>query len=130
MARKRDLAKADLGKAVVFLADRMGLSQKQLAALIRVSSKTISAWCNGERRPRPANMESVLRVLRCSRETVDDVAAYHSLWRSRMKQKADSVAEKPTATHPAGDELALEIGRAFLLVRGLLSTSESWKTPH
>lgn len=50
---------ADRMNRIKELADRMGISQKELAISIGVSQPTVSDWCNGKKNPTGKNLDKV-----------------------------------------------------------------------
>jgi transcriptional regulator with XRE-family HTH domain len=106
---------ADLGQAIVFLAEKAGLSQSELAAASGVSDKTISAWSNGRRMPSQQALGKVVHALRCTRDDVEEVAEFHRKWRLRMEQPGKTAPSigNARAAHPSSeDEHFRAIGRS------------------
>jgi transcriptional regulator with XRE-family HTH domain len=101
MRRQADPEKADVGRAVVFLAASLGLSQSMLAARAGLSNKTISDWCRGISRPDRRSMESVLKVLGCTEAEVWEATRLHREWRLRMERKAGADSEVKEISTPA-----------------------------
>ena len=115
-------SKADFGQAIVFIADKIGLNQKQLASALKLEPKTVSAWKRGDRSPYPRAMKALPGVLTCSMAEIEEVAAYHAMWRQRMKRKGiqapaaglrkNSWAEAIHETdYGVGEDREREIGR-------------------
>ena len=105
---------ADLGQAIVFLAEKAGLSQSELAAASGVSDKTISAWSNGRRTPSQQALGKVVHALHCTHDDVEEVAEFHRKWRLRMKQPGKTAPSigNAQAAHPSSeDEHSRAIGR-------------------
>lgn len=117
--------KADFGQAIVFLAEKAGLSQKQLAKALTLHPKTISAWKRGERMPNRRAMQALPSKLKCTQEEIEKVAAFHGEWRQRIASKQSRTAEdvqEPRAEYRTEAEARhLEIGRAVDKLMGLLS---------
>jgi transcriptional regulator with XRE-family HTH domain len=128
---KKAEMKADLGKAIVFLADRSGLSQSDLAKKASMSSKAISGWSGGKSSPSSRAMEAVLAALKCTEDEVEAATAIHREWRLKLRQRTDSnleIKEAPGSegspgsrgafgfpglhgSSPAEDERHREVGR-------------------
>jgi transcriptional regulator with XRE-family HTH domain len=121
--------KADLGQAIVFIADMAELSQKRLAKALNVSAKTISAWKTGQRKPNPGAMQNLPKVLGVTMAEIEAVAAFHGEWRQKMKGRreraADVVGEVPVGLPLQGEDVEREIVRTFVrlvsLVQPILS---------
>ncbi|HVR08371.1 MAG TPA: helix-turn-helix domain-containing protein [Thermoanaerobaculia bacterium] len=122
--------KADFGPAIVFLAERAGLSQKQLAKALKLHPGTISAWQRGKRLPNRRAMQALPGTLRCTDAEIDKVAAFHGEWRQKMASKQGRTAEdvkETRAEYQAPESQAkaearhLEIGRVFDRLVELLS---------
>lgn len=116
--------KADFGQAVVFLAERAGLSQKQLAKALKLHPKTISAWNKGERMPNRSAMQVLPATLRCTLAEIETVAAFHGEWRQKMASRRSRTAEdvKEPRDEYRAEERHLEIGRAVDQLFDLLSS--------
>jgi len=107
----------------LYLAKMARLSQKVLAAASGVNEKTISAWKSG-RKPSARSMAKVLKVLRCTPEDIEEVAAYHRQWRERLRQTNElgsSIEEITGAGRPYREDIARDIGHHFMQLMGLLS---------
>ena len=52
------------------------LSQKDLATLIGVSGPTISAWCNGQKMPRPEMIDKLIDILHTDRANLLEKHTY------------------------------------------------------
>ncbi|HEY6320328.1 MAG TPA: helix-turn-helix transcriptional regulator [Thermoanaerobaculia bacterium] len=90
MRRRANPQKADLGKAIVLLADLLGMTQSQLAAKIRMHDGAISDWCHGVRSPSQKALQEVLKVLGCSWRDLEEVRAFILVWRLRLERLRDA----------------------------------------
>ena len=122
--------KADFGQAVVFLADKAGLSQKTLARILEVTDKTVSAWKMGRRRPNRLSMQLLPDALGCSMEEILEVAAYHAEWRQKLRHRrnrAGEIKEPPTPPSGSDDRWCQEMGIHLEEVADLLATKIAQK---
>jgi len=106
----------------VFLADRAGLSQKQLAKALKLHPGTISAWQRGKRLPNRRAMQALPGTLRCTEAEIETVAAVFGEWRRKMASKQGRTAEDLQETraeyqapqyHAKAEARHLELGRAL-----------------
>jgi transcriptional regulator with XRE-family HTH domain len=122
--------KADFGQAIVFLAEKAGLSQKTLAKALKVTPKTVSAWNKGRRRPNRNAMQLLPGALGCSMEEILTVAAYHAEWRQKLrhrKQDAGDVKEVPNPPPGSDDRWHREMALHLEGVTDLLATKIAQK---
>jgi len=158
MGKRVDQRKADVGKAIVFLADRCGMSQSQLAKKAGVSPKAISDWSHGKRSPSPQPLAAVLEALGCTQQVLDEVTDIFSWWRIKMQSLASSeIKEAPVpsdsdrpssdsslpnpsrrprapiptsfSTSSADDEHHREVGRTVVRLYHLLAPAPDRKGP-
>ena len=101
MGKRANPQKADVGKAIVFLADRQGMKQSELAKKARVSDKAISGWCMGLTSPSRGPLQAVLQALDCTWQDVEEVMAFHLLWRLKLQQRREA---KQVAANSQVDE--------------------------
>jgi transcriptional regulator with XRE-family HTH domain len=114
--------KADFGPAVVFLAEKAGLSQKQLAKAVKVHPKTVSAWKRGERMPNRSAMQALPSTLGCTMTEIETVAAFQGEWRQKMTGRQGRDVQEPRPEYRAdADARHLEIGRTLDKLVDLLS---------
>lgn len=132
MARGIDkTARADLGQAIVFIAQRLDLNQKTLARALQIDPKKITGWKNGDGLTDDI-LDKLPGVLRCTKQDMLDVAAFYANWRMRMQRWArgpvgaslDSDRQPPPgqgqldslkeATAAGGNPYHDEIGRRIL----------------
>src|SRR5579862_7306157 len=90
MRRRANPQKADLGKAIVLLADLLGMTQSQLAAKIRMHDGAISDWCHGVRSPSQKALQEVLKVLGCTWRDLEEVRASILVWRLKLERLRDA----------------------------------------
>ena len=125
-----DPAKSDRGKAIVFLADREGFSQRELAAKAGLTSNTISDWCTGKTSPDRRSMDNVLRVLGCTEQVVDEATAIFREWRLRMRGKVAAVlVEEGPGRYAAADDIQRDLGRTVIRFIDLLAQLQQRKPP-
>jgi transcriptional regulator with XRE-family HTH domain len=120
MGKPSNPQKADIGKAIVFLADRQGMSQTQLACKAGMSEKTISDWSRGMTSPSPRARKAVLQALDCSWQDVEEVMTFFFHWRLELRQPraakrrdGDARVERPSrpARFPGSSGSAASSGR-------------------
>jgi len=147
-SRKAD-QKADLGKAIVFLADRSGLKQSELATLAGMSPKAVSSWSRGKSSPGRRAMEAVLTALNCTEDDVEAATTMFREWRLKMHRQAASNLEiketpgsprapasrgasgLPSSGEPSSsdDEHDREVGRTARKLFHLLALAPDRKAP-
>jgi transcriptional regulator with XRE-family HTH domain len=93
MGKRVDQRKADVGKAIVFLADRCGMSQAQLAKKAGVSPKAITDWKHGKSSPSPQPLAAVLKALGCTQDVLDQATDLFNWWRIKMQFPVDPTFE-------------------------------------
>jgi transcriptional regulator with XRE-family HTH domain len=117
--------KADLGEAVVFIAEKADLSQKTLAQALELKAGTVSDWKRKGRNPNPKALRRLPEVLGCTMSEIEEVAAYFSKWRDRMKSRkiqAGDVADASLGPQLSLEDMEHEASRTFIsLVRQLRS---------
>jgi transcriptional regulator with XRE-family HTH domain len=148
MRKPSNPQKADIGKAIVFLADRQGMSQTQLACKAGISEKTISDWSRGMTSPSPRARKAVLQALDCSWQDVEEVMTFFLIWRVDLRQPraakrrdGDARVKRPSrparfpgssgstssfglfgsGTSSADDDRLRDIGHALMKLRDLMA---------
>jgi transcriptional regulator with XRE-family HTH domain len=91
---------ADFGQALIFIAEKIKLNQKQLASALKVKPKTVSTWKRGARRPNPSARQALPSVLKCTMAQIEEVAAYHAMWRQILNGGAISTASSDADSSP------------------------------
>jgi transcriptional regulator with XRE-family HTH domain len=87
--RRANPQKADLGKAIVLMADLLGMSQTQLAAKIGMNDGAISDWCRGLGSPSQRAQQGVLKVLGCTWRDIEEVTAFILVSRLKLERLRD-----------------------------------------
>jgi plasmid maintenance system antidote protein VapI len=88
MARGTDkTGRADLGQAIVFIAQRLNLNQKTLAGALQIDPKKITGWKNGVGLTTEV-LDKLPGVLGCTKQDMLEVAAFYANWRVRMQSWA------------------------------------------
>jgi transcriptional regulator with XRE-family HTH domain len=90
MRRRTSPQKADLGKAIVLMADLLGMTQSQLAAKIGMNDGAISDWCRGLSSPSQRALQEVLKVLRCTWRDLEEVRAFILVSRLKLERLRDA----------------------------------------
>ncbi|HLX07932.1 MAG TPA: helix-turn-helix transcriptional regulator [Thermoanaerobaculia bacterium] len=111
----------------MFLADRQGFSQRDLAAKAKLNSNTISDWCMGKTSPDRRSMDSVLRVLGCTEQVVEEATAIFREW--RLRPVAAALVEEGPGRYAAADDIHRELGRIVARLVDLIGQLLQRKPP-
>jgi transcriptional regulator with XRE-family HTH domain len=113
---------ADFGQAVVFLADKAGMNQKQLASALEVSYQTVTNWKGGQE-PMAHTVQKLPAALGCTLAEIEEVAAYHHEWREILKDRKRQAAGI-TENAALGTQVAIENMEREILRNAALTLSQ------